>query len=113
MKLDIQKANTPTLVLAVLADGPRHGYAIAREIERRSERALKLREGALYPILRVLEQDGLVAGDWELPGSGPARKVYVITEAGRGELERQARAWRRFVKAIDGVMGGLPDAEPA
>lgn len=113
MERDPQKAHTPTLVLAVLADGPRHGYAIAREIERRSEQALKLREGALYPILRVLEQDGMIVGRWEIPARGPAKKVYALTDAGRGKLAQQARAWRRFVKAVDGVMEGVPDAEPA
>src|ERR1043166_3679889 len=52
---ELLKGNTPTLVLAVLKDQPLHGYGIAREIERRSDNALKFKEGTLYPALHALE----------------------------------------------------------
>ncbi len=103
---ELLKGNTPTLILAVLAEGPRHGYAIAREIERRSRDALRLGEGSLYPALRVLESDGLVTSGWEIQPGGPARKVYSLTDAGRAELARRTRSWREFVAAIDAVLGG-------
>jgi PadR family transcriptional regulator PadR len=110
---DLLRGNVPTLILAVLGDGRRHGYAIARDIERRSNDALRLREGSLYPALRLLEADGLVTSEWEPRESGAARRVYSITEAGRTELARRTRSWRDFVEAIDGVLGGQPDAQPA
>src|SRR5919198_721815 len=72
---ELLKGNTPTLVLAVLRDGPRHGYAIAREIERRSRDALKCKEGTLYPALHALEQQGLIAGEWREEKGGRQRKV--------------------------------------
>ena len=111
---ELLRGNTPTLILAVLAQGPRHGYAIAREIERRSHEALRLREGSLYPALRALETDGLVSSQWEPQESGAARRVYALTEAGHAELTRRARSWRDFVQAIDDVLGGIPDGtQPA
>ena len=110
---ELLKGNTPTLILAVLESGPRHGYAIAREIERRSDDALKLGEGSLYPALHALERDGLVTSGWEVQASGPARKVYVLTEAGSAELAKRARSWRRFADAIDGVIGRRPHEQPA
>lgn len=111
---ELLRGNTPTLILAVLAQGPCHGYAIAREIERRSSDALSLGEGSLYPALRTLEGDGLVASAWEPQPSGPARRVYSLTDAGRAELARRARSWRDFVRSVDGVLGGLADAaQPA
>lgn len=106
---ELLKGNTPTLILAVLSHAPRHGYAVAREIERRSGGALLLNEGSLYPALRALERDGLVTSRWETqPGSGngPARKVYALTDAGRAELARRQRGWRQFVQAIENVIGG-------
>ena len=111
---ELLKGNTPTLILAALADGPLHGYAIAREIERRSENALTLGEGSLYPALRALEADGMVESRWETPPSGPARKVYAITDAGRETLIKRAQSWRQFAQAIESVLGngGLPDAQP-
>lgn len=111
---EMLKGHTPTLILAVLADGPRHGYAIAREIERRSAEALSLGEGSLYPALRALEAEGLVTSQWEVQPSGPARKVYALTESGHAELARRTRTWREFADAVEGVLRGAGNApEPA
>ena len=111
---ELKKGSTPALILAVLAEAPLHGYGIAREIERRSADALKMGEGTLYPALRTLEQDGFIKGEWELQMSGPARKVYHLTESGHAELDRHKSAWRQFTSAVDAVFGGgAPDAEVA
>lgn len=103
---ELLKGNTPALALAVLKDGPLHGYGIAREIERRSENALKFKEGTLYPALYTLEQDGLIAGEWERGGNGRERRVYRITPEGLAELERRTQTWQTFATAIDRVIGG-------
>ena len=103
---EMLKGHTPTLILAVLDEGPRHGYAIAREIERRSADALSLGEGSLYPALRALEAEGLVTSQWEVQASGPARKVYSLTETGRTELARRVSSWREFASAVEGVLKG-------
>jgi PadR family transcriptional regulator PadR len=111
---ELMKGNTPTLILAVLFDGPLHGYGIAREIERRSEDALSLGEGSLYPALRSLEREEFLESRWEPQPSGPARKVYALTDAGRGELIRRERSWRSFNEAVERVLPRrLPHAEPA
>lgn len=113
---ELLKGNTPTLVLAVLKDGPRHGYAIAREIERRSDNALRCKEATLYPALHTLEREGLIAGEWEREPGGRDRKVYGITPAGLAVLERRARTWTDFATAIHRVIGGAhvgSDAIPA
>ena|SRR5438270_9882502 len=105
--------NTATLVLAVLRDSPLHGYAIAREIERRSGGALRFRDGNLYPALHALERDGWIAGHWETPGGAPGRRVYTITEGGLAELARRTRSWDDFARGFGRVLGGEPDAQPA
>jgi PadR family transcriptional regulator PadR len=110
---ETQKGGTTVWVLAVLADGPQHGYALAREIEQRSGSALKPGEGTLYPALRALEGDGHIAGAWEIQPSGPARKVYSLTEQGRAELAKQAQAWHDYARAVSGILGGQPDEQPA
>lgn len=111
MRRDFPKGDVPVLILTVLADAPRHGYAIAREIERLSADALKLREGALYPALRVLEQDGLVKGDWEIPATGPARKVYALTDAGRAEQAKRAAEWQQYARVMNTLLGGQKGKE--
>lgn len=96
------------LVLHVLARGASHGYAIARAVALASEDALRMGEGTLYPVLRALEQDGLVTSEWETAESGPARKVYRITPAGRAELARRLRDWKSRVSALGSVLGFDP-----
>lgn len=103
---DLPKGDIPTLILAILSEASRHGYSIAREVERISENALLLREGSLYPALRVLEQDGLIEGNWEIQTSGPARKVYSITETGQAELTRRASEWQQYANFMNAVLRG-------
>lgn len=107
---ELLKGNTPTLVLAVLANAPSHGYAIAREIERRTNNALQFKEGTLYPTLHALERDGLVEGEWRKEAGGRERRIYRITPDGLTELEARTRAWNAFASAIAQVLGGEKDA---
>lgn len=109
---ELKKGSTPILILAVLSDGPRHGYAIAREVERRSADALSMGEGALYPALRALEREGHVTSEWQPQPSGPARRIYTLTENGHAKLAQQTAAWRKFSQAVDGILGGTPHAQP-
>jgi PadR family transcriptional regulator PadR len=107
---ELLRGSTPTLILAVLRDRPLHGYAIAREIEERSGHSLACREGTLYPILRTLEEEGLLVAEWQVGGERP-RKVYTLTPAGRTALEQRARTWGEFVAAVQNVLEGTSDAE--
>jgi PadR family transcriptional regulator PadR len=94
-----------------MAEGKCHGYALAREVERRSSDALKMREGSLYPALRVLEADELIVGAWEEGTGGPARRVYSITSKGQDELAKRARDWRAYMEAVGSFLGGAHGQE--
>lgn len=102
---ELQKGSTTTLVLSVLSGAPMHGYQMVKELERRSKGLLTFKEGTLYPVLHTLERDGLIVATWEADG-GRERKVYQLTEQGRGELCRRATEWQEFRAAVDAVMGG-------
>ena len=106
MKRDLPKNDLPLLILAVLGRGSYHGYAIAREIERESRDTLKMREGSLYPALRILELDGHIIGKWEMQASGPARKIYALTDAGRTELMRRTAEWEQYARTMETILGG-------
>jgi PadR family transcriptional regulator PadR len=112
---DPWKGSTAVLILATLAEQPRHGYAIAREIERRSNDLITLGEGSLYPALMVLEQEGLVTSEWQAPTArgGAARKVYTITQAGSTELSRRAQEVRALAEAIADLLIGVPNVAPS
>ena len=111
MAREVSRGDIGSLVLAVLSGGKCHGYALAREVERRSADVLRLREGSLYPALRVLEADGLIEGAWEDGISGPQRRVYSITAKGEAELKKRARDWRAYVNAVGEFLGGAHGQE--
>src|SRR4051794_41925997 len=64
MRTDLLRGQLDALLLAVLAEGPRHGYAIAEELRGRTGGELELAEGTLYPALHRLERDGLLESRW-------------------------------------------------
>jgi len=99
------KTSLEALILGALAEGELHGYAIAKIIERKSEGQLKLGENQLYPTLHRLERDGFVAGDWRPQENKPPRKVYLLTEAGMGELEKYRQGWASFANGVGSIIG--------
>ena len=103
---ELLKGNTATVVLAILDEGPLHGYQIAKEMKRRSDDALQLGQGVLYPILHRLEDRGMIAGEWEQSTGTPSRKRYEITPAGRAELKTKRVEWSAFAKVMGKVLDG-------
>jgi len=111
MAKELPRNDIPIFILAVLEEGAAHGYAIAREIDRRCEGDIVLRDGALYPALRALEDDGLIVGEWQTQESGgPPRKIYRLTDAGRAEAARRATLWRSYARNVERILGNLGEA---
>lgn len=81
-------------VLAVIAEGETYGYEITGRLEETGFGII--RGGTLYPILRRLEDSGLVTTQWRTGDSGPGRKYYRITPDGSSELSERAHTWRLF-----------------
>lgn len=94
------------LILAILADGPRHGYQLALEIEDRSDGRFRFNHGTLYPILHKLESQGLIDGSWAEPAGKRKRRQYALTADGRQHLNRLSDAWTDFVDSLFSVIGG-------
>jgi DNA-binding PadR family transcriptional regulator len=81
------------LVLAVLSQGPLHGYALI--------------EGTVYPVLHRLEKAGLLSSDWSETAGRP-RRTYSLTTPGRAALAEQRNAWHAISDAVGKVLGGGP-----
>jgi DNA-binding PadR family transcriptional regulator len=75
-------------------------------MRRRSDDALRLGQGVLYPILHRLEAQGLIAGEWEQNNGTPSRRRYVITERGLDELRAKRSEWQAFTRAMAQVLDG-------
>ncbi len=80
-----------------------HGYQIAEELAKRIGH--KIPKSLIYVTLRRLEERGLVSSEWEIQESGPARRVYHITEEGLKFLDRRVEALRIFKKLIEMILG--------
>src|ERR1700722_2898127 len=83
------------LLLAVLQQGPLHGYAIASELRARSEGALEVPEGTLYPVLHKLENQGLGRSHWEKVG-GRRRRVYAASSKSQTALRERVETWQQL-----------------
>ena len=97
------QTDTKALVLSVLANGPKHGYGIAKAIRENSDGALKLGEGQLYPALHSLEEEGWVIAEWEAVGE-QSKRIYSITPAGSEELVRRAARWNAFANGVAKIL---------
>ena len=104
MDAEALRGHLESLVLAVLEDEPRHGYAVIEAVRERSEGALALNTGSVYPALRRLERDGFIRGAWSLV-DGRRRRTYRLTRAGEAELQASRERWRRFTSVVGGVLG--------
>jgi DNA-binding PadR family transcriptional regulator len=93
------------LILATLADGPRHGYQLALEIEDRSGGSFRFNHGTLYPILHKLESSGFIDGSWAEPAGKRKRRQYDLTADGRDHLDRLRDAWTAFFESLFKVVG--------
>jgi transcriptional regulator len=103
MEGQMLKGHLDMIVLAALAGGPAHGYAIIQEIRRRSGGAFDLPEGTIYPALHRLEEMGLLSSRWTTAETGRQRRVYALTRRGQGALADHRAVWRRFADAIAGL----------
>ena len=95
-------------VLTALADGPRHGYGIVREVEELSQGRVKLKIGSLYGVLDRLATEGLIEPDREEPHDGRLRRYYRLTRDGRRTLAEEAElraATARVVRVRLGLTG--------
>lgn len=99
------KGNLEAMILGALKDGPLHGYAIAKAIENQSGEALKVGENQLYPTLHRLERENFVEAEWQARENKPPRKIYKLTETGKGKLAKYRKEWTNHATAMNALLG--------
>lgn len=88
------------LILKTIALEPMHGWAIAQRIRQVSNDVLQVGQGALYPSLHKLEQNGWISSEWAISENNRRAKYYTLTKAGRKAMEQEAEQWERLSAAI-------------
>ena len=111
MSAEVLKGHLDALLLATLAEGPRHGYAIKEMLRLESGGQFDLPTGTVYPALHRLEAAGLVRSTWS-EVSGRRRRSYKLTAAGRRALEAKRTDWRQFSAAVTLLLEGRPCPAP-
>ncbi len=100
VRSEISRAGLPIVVLALLADASGHGYVLIERL--RAQGFDRVQGGTLYPLLRRLEERGLVTHEWIHDQAGPGRKEFSITGTGMEELDQARAEWARMAAAIQG-----------
>lgn len=91
-----------TLTLCVLSQlkQPQYGYSLLQLL---SERGMEIDQNTLYPLLRRLEQQGLLDSDWSVEQSRP-RRYYVLSSLGHEALDHIAGQWREMVQVMESLL---------
>ena len=105
MRAETLKGHLDALLLAVLADGDAHGYAVIESLRARSGGLFDLPTGTIYPALHRLQRTGLIRSRWD-DGHGRRRRVYTLTDAGRSALHAERAGWAEFATAVSRLLGG-------
>ena len=107
---ELKRGALELVVLQLLSPGEGYGYEIASKLSARTNGALEVTDGTLYPVLYRLERDGFVDVRWDTPKRGVPRKYYRLTDAGRRELQLLVRDWTTFAGAMARLLENTGDA---
>jgi PadR family transcriptional regulator, regulatory protein PadR len=102
-------AGTSSLVLLSVLNRspePMYGYQIAKMLEDNGPDLPLMKQGTLYPVLRSLEENGLLMSLVEPSVSGPPRRYYTITDDGREALQEWMEIWKQTKKFVDAILKG-------
>jgi DNA-binding PadR family transcriptional regulator len=109
---ELMRGSLDTMVLSVLADGPKYGYLIQKRLRDSSHGQVQAQAGTLYPLLHRLESERLIRSKWD-DSAGRRRKWYELTASGRKRLAAQAQAWRRYAECMSRFLDAADGAAPA
>jgi PadR family transcriptional regulator PadR len=88
------------LILKAVSLGKLHGYGVLLRIQQITGGALQVQQGALYPALYRLEQQGLIESEWGTSDNNRRAKFYRLTAGGRARLGEETASWNRMAVAI-------------
>jgi transcriptional regulator len=102
---DVLRGTLDLLILKTLTLEPMHGWGIGARIGQFSRGALDVNQGSLYPALQRLEQKGWIESEWRTTDNNRRAKYYRLTTSGRRALGAETADWRRYVEAVELILG--------
>jgi len=101
VQVQLKKGVLELCVLALLSRGDSYAYEIASRLAE----GIDMGEGTIYPLMRRMQEDGLVETYLVESSAGPSRKYYRLTQAGEASFITQKAAWSAFAKAVNDILG--------
>lgn len=101
LQIQLRKGVLEMCVLALLSAGDNYAYDIAA----RMAEGVGMGEGTVYPLMRRMQNDGLVTTYLKESESGPSRKYYKLTKSGRAAFENQRTEWQTFETHVRKILG--------
>ncbi|MBI5963714.1 MAG: PadR family transcriptional regulator [Chloroflexi bacterium] len=105
---ELNSGTSSLVLLSVLSRSKEamYGYQIAKLLEESGPEIPMMKQGTLYPVLRSLEENGLLESMVEPSVSGPPRRYYKITADGRAALTEWLEIWKQTKKFVDAILKG-------
>lgn len=97
------------LILKAVSLGRLHGYGVLLRIEQIAGGSLHIQQGALYPALYRLEQQGLIESEWGVSDNNRRAKYYRLTAPGRARLRDEAASWKRLAEVMATALRATPE----
>lgn len=101
IQTQLRKGVLELCVLTLLSRGDAYGYEIASKLMAE----VGMGEGTIYPLMRRMQEDGLVSTYLVEASGGPPRKYYRLTDGGRKTLTAQRGEWKSFQAAVEKMLG--------
>ncbi len=112
-RLELLQGTLDLLILRTLRQGPAHGHAIAKAIQRGSGDVLLVEQGSLYPALHRLLKRRWIAAEEGTSDNNRRAKFYHLTPAGRKQLDAEMGRWDRLARAIAAILRPAGEGGPA
>jgi DNA-binding PadR family transcriptional regulator len=86
-------ASSSSMILSILKEGDSYGYRIVQRMKELTEGKLKWQEATIYPVLKQMENQGLITSYWMVQNGERARRYYKILEPGIHKLSENKKEW--------------------
>lgn len=103
-QVELLQGTLDMLILRTLEWGQQHGHGIGQALRARSEDALQIEHGSLYPALHRLERQGWLSSEWKPSEANRRAKYYKLTRSGKRQLAREQSKWDAIVSSVARVM---------
>jgi PadR family transcriptional regulator PadR len=103
---EVKRGAASLAILAVLEERTAYGYEIVKQLSERVS-FLQLEQGTVYPLLRRLEQRGLLNAEWNYEDRTKPKKYYGLTSDGHSALDMMMRTWSVLSDEMKNLVEGV------